>query len=100
MCISCGDILRKLSLCLSQDRGSGQHHRCKKYAARGRERRHRWAYSELPPKAEWPTIFCRKIKFDDIGQQFPEDMPILDADSRQREIKIRQQHVQRRFRVF
>ena len=26
--------------------------------------------------------------------------PILDADSRQREIKIRQQHVQRRFRVF
>ena len=61
---------------------------------------HRWAYSELPPKAEWPTIFCRKIKFDDIGQQFPEDMPILDADSRQREIKILQQHVQRRFRVF
>ncbi len=61
---------------------------------------HRWAYSELPPKAEWPTIFCRKVKFEDIRQQFPEDMPVLDADSRQREIKIRQQHVQRRFRVF
>ncbi len=61
---------------------------------------HRWAYSELPEKSDWPTISCRKVPFAEVRQQFPEDMPLLSAEERAAEIRARARHVQRRFRVF
>ncbi|MGI9288801.1 MAG: hypothetical protein ACR2P1_25665, partial [Pseudomonadales bacterium] len=61
---------------------------------------HRWAYSELPPKDEWPTITAKKIRFDEVRDHFPEDMPMLTTEQRREAIGIRQEHVKRRYRVF
>ena len=61
---------------------------------------HRWAYSELPPKSEWPTITGKKIRFDEIRQHFPADMPVLSEAARRQAVGIRQAHVQRRYRAF
>jgi hypothetical protein len=61
---------------------------------------HRWAYSKLPPESEWPTISARKVRFDEIRGCFPDDRPILTPEQRRVAIGIRQEHVQRRYRVF
>ena len=61
---------------------------------------HRWAYSELPDKEDWPTISGRVISFDEIQKVFPEDQPRVTPEERREEIRIRQRHVQKRFRVF
>jgi hypothetical protein len=61
---------------------------------------HRWAYSKLPPESEWPTISARKVRFDEVRACFPSDMPVLTPAERRKAIGIRQQHVQRRYRVF
>lgn len=61
---------------------------------------HRWAYSELPAKQDWPKISANKISVNDIRNHFPEDMPIITTEHRRKEIAIRQAHVQRRYRVF
>ncbi len=61
---------------------------------------HRWAYSEIPPRDEWPTISGKKVSFDEIGEHMPADMPVLSNAERKQQIAIRQAHVQRRFRVF
>jgi hypothetical protein len=61
---------------------------------------HRWAYSKLPPESEWPKISARKVRFDEIHGCFPDDMPILTPAERRTAIGIRQEHVQRRYRVF
>lgn len=61
---------------------------------------HRWAYSELPPKEQWPTITAKKIPFDQIAEHFPEDQPALTPAQRREAIAVRQRHVQKRFRVF
>lgn len=61
---------------------------------------HRWAYGELPPKDQWPTITAKKIRFDEIDAQFPSDMPRLSNEQRADAIAIRQAHVKKRFRAF
>ncbi len=61
---------------------------------------HRWAYSELPEEKDWPKITATKIPFDKVREYFPEDMPVLTEEERREAIYIRQQHVQRRYRVF
>ncbi|MCX2978578.1 hypothetical protein [Candidatus Marimicrobium litorale] len=61
---------------------------------------HRWAYSELPAKEQWPKINAKKIRFDQAASHFPADQPILTEAQRRETIKIRQRHVQKRFRVF
>jgi hypothetical protein len=60
----------------------------------------RWAYSEIPDEADWPKISARKIRFDEIRAQFPADMPSVSEAERREEIAVRQEHVQRRYRVF
>ena len=60
----------------------------------------RWAYSQLPDEADWPTITARKIRFDEIRGCFPDDMPEVTDAQRRDAIAVRQEHVQRRFRVF
>ncbi len=61
---------------------------------------HRWAYETLPPEDQWPTITARVVPFDRVREQFPADMPVLTPEQRREAIRIRQEHVQRRFRVF
>jgi hypothetical protein len=61
---------------------------------------HRWAYTEQPEKDQWPTIEAKKIRFDEIKDHFPADMPVLSEQQRRDAIAIRQAHVQRRYRVF
>ena len=61
---------------------------------------HRWAYAELPPEGQWPTIRCEVIRFDQVGNYMPDDMPVITPEQRRQAIQIRQQHVQRRYRVF
>ena len=61
---------------------------------------HRWAYSEIPDEQDWPTIRAEKIRFDQIDEYIPRDMPRLSVEERKREIAVRQAHVQRRYRVF
>ena len=61
---------------------------------------HRWAYSELPDKADWPTIRARKLRFDEIADAFPADQPRVSPTERADAIRVRQRHVQKRYRVF
>ena len=61
---------------------------------------HRWAYSELPDKEDWPTISCRVMKFDEIEKAFPDSQPRVTPDERREVIRSRQRHVQKRYRVF
>ena len=60
----------------------------------------RWAYSETPPKDQWPTIAARKVAFDEIRAQLPEGVRTVSPQERAERIRIRQEHVKRRFRVF
>ncbi|MFK7898549.1 MAG: hypothetical protein AB8G23_22135 [Myxococcota bacterium] len=61
---------------------------------------HRWAYSEIPDQKDWPTITGRVIPFDEIKNVFPADQPAVSPEERREAIRIRQRHVQKRFRVF
>lgn len=61
---------------------------------------HRWAYSELPDEADWPKITAKKIRFDEIPDAFPADQPRVTPGERREAIRIRQRHVQRRYRAF
>ncbi|MBB85272.1 MAG: hypothetical protein CL931_15800 [Deltaproteobacteria bacterium] len=61
---------------------------------------HRWAYSELPDKEDWPTITCRVVPFSEAAAQFPADQPKVSPAERAEAIRIRGRHVQKRFRVF
>ena len=61
---------------------------------------HRWAYSELPAKEDWPRISARKLRFDEIANAFPPDQPRVTPAQRSEAVRIRQRHVQKRFRVF
>ncbi len=60
----------------------------------------RWAFSETPAEAQWPTISARKVAFDEIRGQLPADTPVVSPEQRREQIAIRQRHVQRRYRVF
>ncbi|WP_116368794.1 hypothetical protein [Parahaliea mediterranea] len=61
---------------------------------------HRWAYSTLPPEDKWPTISARVVPFAAVRDCFPADTPAVTPAQRRQAIAVRQQHVQRRFRVF
>jgi hypothetical protein len=60
----------------------------------------RWAYSEQPPPDRWPTIRATKVRFDEIRSHLPAGTRIVTAHERAERIRVRQEHVQRRYRVF
>jgi hypothetical protein len=60
----------------------------------------RWAYSETPEQAQWPSISATKVQFDEIRQHLPDSTPAVTAGQRREQVAIRQRHVQRRFRSF
>jgi hypothetical protein len=60
----------------------------------------RWAYAEKPPRERWPSIRARKVGFDAIRAQLPPGVRSVTAEERREQIRIRQAHVQRRYRQF
>jgi len=60
----------------------------------------RWAYSEMPPKEDWPTVTASKVPFDEIRKHLPEGVREVNPDERRERIRERQLHVQSRYRVF
>ena len=60
----------------------------------------RWSYSETPPKERWPTITATKVSFDDIRRHLPDGVRTGSPEERREQIRVRQEHVQRRYRVF
>jgi len=60
----------------------------------------RWAYSVTPPPDRWPTIEARKVPFDEIRRHLPESVRTVTPAERAAAIRVRQEHVRRRYRVF
>ena len=60
----------------------------------------RWSYSETPPRHRWPTLAARKIRFDEIRKHLPEGTRTVSPEERAERIRVRQEHVQRRYRCF
>ena len=60
----------------------------------------RWAYSETPPRDEWPSLSAHKVPFGEIRKHLHETTRTVSTEERREQIRIRQEHVQRRFRVF
>ena len=49
---------------------------------------------------QWPSITAKKVRFSEIRKQLHETTRSVSPDERREQIRIRQQHVQRRYRVF
>jgi len=60
----------------------------------------RWAYSETPLKEQWPSIAATKVRFEEIRKFLPEGTRTVSWEERREQIRIRQEHVQKRFRSF
>ena len=60
----------------------------------------RWTYSETPSPEDWPEITAKKVPFSRIRQYLPADTGIVTAEQRREQIRIRQMHVQKRYRMF
>ncbi len=60
----------------------------------------RWAYSETPPSDQWPTISAKKVPFDEIRAHLPPETAEISPQQRREQIRLRQAHVLRRYRVF
>jgi hypothetical protein len=60
----------------------------------------RWAYSETPPADRWPRISATKVPFGEIRRHLPGTTRGVTPDERRAQIRVRQRHVQRRYRVF
>jgi len=57
---------------------------------------YRWTYSQ--PPEQYPTTNVRKVALDDIRSHLPTDTRTVKAEERREQIRIRQEHVQRRYR--
>jgi len=60
----------------------------------------RWAYSETPEPQDWPVVSAKKVPLSEVWQHLPDTTPSVTGEQRREEIRIRQQHVQNRYRVF
>jgi hypothetical protein len=60
----------------------------------------RWAYTEKPPRERWPTIRAAKVRFAEIRAHLPAGVRAVSPEERRERIRIRQEHVQRRYRQF
>ncbi len=60
----------------------------------------RWAYSETPAEADWPTLSLTKVAFSEVLERLPSSTQCIDATQRREQILKRRRHVSRRFRHF
>ncbi len=57
----------------------------------------RWAYSEKP-RENLPSASVKKLRLDEVIDTLPAATPRVTPEERRRQIAIRQEHVQRRYR--
>ncbi|NNL64806.1 MAG: DUF1214 domain-containing protein [Myxococcales bacterium] len=60
----------------------------------------RWSYSETPPEDRWPRVRARKVGLAEVRSQLPAGTRRVEPEERARQIRVRQAHVRRRYRVF
>jgi hypothetical protein len=60
----------------------------------------RWAYSETPSDEDWPSISAKKVRFDEVREHLHESTRSVTPEERREQLRARQRHVQKRFRVF
>ncbi len=60
----------------------------------------RWAYSQTPAREHWPGVRAERVPFDEIGRHLFEGTRKVSPEERREQIRIRQEHVTQRFRVF
>jgi hypothetical protein len=58
----------------------------------------RWTYSVKPERL--PTIHATKVRFDEIRTHLPADVRHVSLEERHERIRMRQAHVQRRYRQY
>ncbi|MFI5394080.1 MAG: DUF1214 domain-containing protein [Candidatus Binatia bacterium] len=58
----------------------------------------RWTYSQKPDQL--PTVQVMKVSFDEIRSHLPAGVRTVSAQERREQIRIRQEHVQRRYRQY
>jgi hypothetical protein len=58
----------------------------------------RWTYSTLPEQL--PTVTVRKLPLDAVAAQLPAGTRTVSAEQRREQVRIRQEHVQRRYRQY
>ena len=60
----------------------------------------RWTYSETPAQEDWPSITAKKVPFSEIRKHLPAETGTVSPEQRREQIRIRQLHVQKRYRMF
>lgn len=60
----------------------------------------RWAYSDQPPPDRWPTITAKVVPFAEVRAHLPPGTRTVSPEERRERIRVRQEHVQRRYRAF
>lgn len=60
----------------------------------------RWAYSTQPDPDRWPEITAKKVPFDRVREHLPAGVREVSPEERAERVRVRQEHIQRRFRVF
>ncbi|MEB4211747.1 hypothetical protein [Mycobacterium sp. 94-17] len=58
----------------------------------------RWTYPQ--PTDRLPTVAVHKVSYDQINDVLPPSTPRVSAAQRREQVRVRQQHVQRRYRQF
>jgi hypothetical protein len=59
----------------------------------------RWAYSQTPDPAQWPTIAATKVRWDELRSHLPKGVRRVSPEERREGIRVRQEHVKRRYRI-
>jgi len=60
----------------------------------------RFVYREPPSPEELPRLSARLVPVDEVADVLPEDVPRIDAETRRREIAVRQAHIKERYRAY
>jgi hypothetical protein len=58
----------------------------------------RWAYPQ--PTDRLPTVSARKVSFRELDDHLPTSAPRMSPEERREQVRVRQEHVQRRYRQY
>jgi hypothetical protein len=58
----------------------------------------RWTYPQ--PTDRLPTVSVRKVSFSELGDELPASTPRVSPVQRREQVRVRQEHVQRRYRQY
>jgi hypothetical protein len=58
----------------------------------------RWTYPQ--PTDRLPSVTVRKVSFSELGDHLPASTPRVSLEDRREQVRVRQEHVQRRYRQY